>query len=131
MNLARFDPAGRVLGYILGEPLRRDDAATEWLHALVMALERAWANEELYAGAPPDVGVEERAETEGRAEAAVPAVCHELDALCGPGTAVIAAEALVEQARRVLDVARRVQAGEPWPGVYDPGDAWLPGDDRE
>jgi len=67
---------------------------------------------------------------EGRAEATVPAVRHELDALCGPGRAVAAAEALVAQAQRMLDVARRILAGEPWPGVYDPGDAWLPGCDR-
>jgi len=125
VNLAQFDAkAGRVLGYILAEPLCPQGPAPERLHALVMALEQAWANDELYAGATPDEV------SEGWAEATVPAVCHELDALCGPGAAVSAAELLVEQARRVLDVARRVQAGEPWPGVLDPADAWLPDYDR-
>jgi len=125
VNLAHFDAnVGRVLGYILAEPLCPQGPAPERLHALVMALEQAWANDELYAGIKPDSA------SEGWGEATVPAVCHELDALRGPGTAVAAAALLVEQVRRVLDVARRIQAGEPWPGVLDPTDAWLPDYDR-
>lgn len=125
MDLAWFDAgAGRVLVFVLGEPLPPDAPEPELLHALVMALEQAWVNDQLYAGTTPDP------EEEGRAEAVVPAVCYEMDALLGRGRAVGAAELLVEQARLVLDVARRILDGELWAGVYDPSDAWLPGYDR-